>query len=54
MEPFTTILFAADFSDASVEAFRMACSLAVEGRARLHVLHVVEVDEPNRCVALSD
>jgi nucleotide-binding universal stress UspA family protein len=42
MEPFQTILFAADFSDASVEAFRMACSLAVEGRTRLHVLHVVE------------
>ncbi len=42
MEPFQTILFAADFSDASAEAFRVACSLAVEGQTRLHVLHVVE------------
>ncbi len=42
MEPFQTILFAADFSDASREAFRTACSLAVEGKTRLHVLHVVE------------
>jgi nucleotide-binding universal stress UspA family protein len=44
MESFQTILFAADFSDASTEAFRMACSLAVAGRSRLHVLHVVEAD----------
>ncbi|MGP0063664.1 MAG: universal stress protein [Isosphaeraceae bacterium] len=44
MESFRTILFAADFSDASVEAFRMACSLAAEGRTRLHVLHVVEAN----------
>lgn len=42
MTPFQTILFAADFSESSQEAFHTACSLAVEGRARLHVLHVVE------------
>ncbi len=44
MKPFRTILFAADFSEASHEAFSMACSLAVEGETKLHVLHV---DEPN-------
>jgi nucleotide-binding universal stress UspA family protein len=42
MTPFQTILFAADFSDPSQEAFRTACSLAVEGRTRLHVLYVNE------------
>jgi nucleotide-binding universal stress UspA family protein len=44
MQPFQTILFAADFSENSQEAFRMACSLAVEGQTRLHILHVVEPD----------
>src|SRR5262245_33604171 len=44
MRPFQTILFAADFSVASQEAFRMACSLAVVGETRLHVLHVIEPD----------
>jgi len=36
------MLFAADFSENSKEAFRMACSLAVENKTRLIVLHVVE------------
>jgi len=42
MQPFRTILFAADFSENSQEAFRAACSLAVETKSRLIVLHVVE------------
>jgi nucleotide-binding universal stress UspA family protein len=42
MKPFRTILFAADFSENSQEAFRAACSLADETETRLHVLHVVE------------
>lgn len=42
MKPFRSILFAADFSEASRDAFRMACSLTVEGETRLHVLHVFE------------
>ena len=42
MQPFRTILFAADFSENSQEAFRTACSLAVENKSRLIVLHVVE------------
>ena len=42
MQPFRTILFAADFSENSKEAFRAACSLAVENKTRLIVLHVVE------------
>lgn len=42
MKPFQTILFGADFSEGSREAFRAACSLAVAGRSRLHVLHVIE------------
>jgi nucleotide-binding universal stress UspA family protein len=42
MKPFQTILFGADFSDGSREAFRAACSLAVAGQTRLHVLHVIE------------
>jgi nucleotide-binding universal stress UspA family protein len=44
MRPFQTILFAADFSGNSREAFRCAGSLAVAGAARLHVLHVLEPD----------
>lgn len=42
MQPFRTILFAADFSDNSKEAFQAACSLAVENQTRLVVLHVAE------------
>jgi nucleotide-binding universal stress UspA family protein len=42
MQPFRTILFAADFSENSLEAFRAACSLAVDNKTRLIVLHVVE------------
>ena len=42
MRPFRTILFAADFSINSQEAFRVACSLAVENKTRLIVVHVVE------------
>jgi nucleotide-binding universal stress UspA family protein len=37
-----TILVAADFSEGSRQAFRIACSLARQGGARLLVLHVVE------------
>lgn len=39
MEPFRTILFAADFSERSREAFRLACSLGNE-KTQLIVLHV--------------
>jgi nucleotide-binding universal stress UspA family protein len=42
MKPFQTILFGADFSEGSREAFRAACSLAVAGETRMHVLHVIE------------
>jgi len=42
MQPFRTILFAADFSENSKEAFHAACSLAVESKTRLIVLHVVD------------
>ena len=42
MQPFRTILFAADFSENSKEAFRAACTLAMEKETRLVVLHVVE------------
>ena len=42
MTPFRTILFAADFSGNSREAFRLACSLAVEDKTRIIVLHVAE------------
>jgi nucleotide-binding universal stress UspA family protein len=42
LQPFRTILFAADFSDNSKEAFRAACSLAVENQSRIIVLHVAE------------
>jgi nucleotide-binding universal stress UspA family protein len=42
MKPFQTILFGADFSEGSREAFRAACSLAVAGQTCLHVLHVIE------------
>jgi nucleotide-binding universal stress UspA family protein len=50
MQPFRNILFTADFSDNSRGAFRTACSLAVEKKTRLYVLHVAEPewapDEP--------
>ena len=42
MQPFRTILFAADLSENSKQAFRVACSLAVENNTRLVVLHVAE------------
>jgi nucleotide-binding universal stress UspA family protein len=44
MQPFRTILFAADFSENSKEGFGIAGSLAVENKTRLIVLHVVEPD----------
>ncbi len=44
MQPFRNILFAADFSENSREAFRAACSVAIENKTRIFVLHV---DEPN-------
>src|SRR5262249_18076786 len=40
MQPFRTILVAADFSENSVHALRMACALAIEDKTRLVVLHV--------------
>jgi nucleotide-binding universal stress UspA family protein len=42
MQPFRNILFAADFSANSKEAFRVACSLASESKTRMFVIHVVE------------
>jgi nucleotide-binding universal stress UspA family protein len=42
MPLFRSILLAADFSENSREAFRMACSLAQEGETRVLVLHVEE------------
>jgi nucleotide-binding universal stress UspA family protein len=42
MKPFQTILFAADFSEISKNAFRLACSLAIEGTTRFIVVHVIE------------
>jgi nucleotide-binding universal stress UspA family protein len=45
MSPFRAILFAADFSENSLGAFPLACSLAAENQTRLIVLHVVEPDE---------
>jgi nucleotide-binding universal stress UspA family protein len=44
MEPFRTILFAADYSANSMAAFRMACSLAADNKTRLVVLHAFERD----------
>ena len=44
MKPFRTILFAADFSDSSREAFSAACSLAREDETRLFVVSVAEPD----------
>src|SRR5437764_10821720 len=42
MPLFKQILFAADFSEASRHAFRIACSLARESDSRIVVLHVLE------------
>ena len=42
MQCFHTILFAADFSENSKEAFHTACALAPENESRLVVLHVAE------------
>lgn len=42
MLPIKTVLHATDFSPYSDFAFRLACSLARDYRARLVVLHVVE------------
>ncbi len=42
MKAFQTILFGADFSEGSREAFRAACSLAVAGETHIHALHVIE------------
>jgi nucleotide-binding universal stress UspA family protein len=44
MKPFESILFAADFSENSREAFTIACSLALEKKTKMVVLHVVEPD----------
>jgi nucleotide-binding universal stress UspA family protein len=50
MQPFRSILVAADFSANSREAFEVACKLAVENTTQLHVLYVAEpawaTDEP--------
>ncbi len=42
MKPFQTILFAADFSPNSQEAFHAACALVIDNKTRLIVLHVAE------------
>jgi nucleotide-binding universal stress UspA family protein len=42
MQPVRKILFAADFSENSKEAFRAACSVAIENKTRIFVVHVVE------------
>jgi nucleotide-binding universal stress UspA family protein len=42
MQPFRNILFAADFSENSKAAFRVASSLSSENKTRMCVLHVVE------------
>ena len=42
MQSFRNILFGADFSENSQEAFRAACSLATANKTRLVVLHVAE------------
>ncbi len=42
MSLFHTILVAADFSEPSREAFRLACALADEHTTRLRVVHVLE------------
>jgi nucleotide-binding universal stress UspA family protein len=47
MPPFRTILVAADFSESSRDAFRVACTLAGAGEARLIVLHVADQALPD-------
>ena len=42
MPTLRTILFAADFSENSVDAFRLACSMAARDEALLIVLHVID------------
>jgi nucleotide-binding universal stress UspA family protein len=42
MQPFRTILFAADYPHHAKEVFHLACSLATEGKTRLIVAHVIE------------
>jgi nucleotide-binding universal stress UspA family protein len=42
MPLYRCILFAADFSETSKEAFRVACSLADETKTRVFVVHIVE------------
>ena len=42
MEALRIILFAADFSDNSIAAFRVACSLSIDKATTLIVLHVIE------------
>ena len=42
MIPFRTMLVAADLSESSRQAFRVACSLAREEKTRICVVHVVE------------
>jgi nucleotide-binding universal stress UspA family protein len=43
MAHFRRILVGADFSEYSLQAFKIACSLAREGQTGLIVLHVVEL-----------
>ena len=45
MQPFRCIMFATDFSENSQQAFRVACTLAVEKKTRLFVVHVLFPDE---------
>lgn len=55
MSSFDTILIAADFSEASREAFGAACSLARGGGSRLYVLNVMEPRyEPEPTTFLGD
>lgn len=42
MVPFRSILVAADFSESSLSAFRVACSLSHESKTRLRVVYVLE------------
>jgi nucleotide-binding universal stress UspA family protein len=51
MQAFRTILVAADFSENSVHAFRMACALAIEDKARLVVLHVAPDAVAEQCAS---
>jgi nucleotide-binding universal stress UspA family protein len=51
MQPSRTILFAADFSENSKDAFSLACSLAVENKTRVFVVQVIE---PNAAGDLPD